>query len=121
MQDMAALLATHPNRVDGSEMRQWFDERGIQYGPAFAGLAAAHTGDRTDGTVLAEVELPGADSLAADRLRRASRAAGCLLPVGRGSPARQGVSNAVACCCPWVCAGCAATARLATPATAIAG
>ena len=57
-QDMATLLASHPNRVDGSELRQWFDERGIQYGPAFAGLAAAHTGDGTDGTVLAEVELP---------------------------------------------------------------
>ena len=28
-------------------------------GPAFAGLAAAHTGDGTDGTVLAEVGLPG--------------------------------------------------------------
>ena len=57
-QDMAALLASHPNRVDGSELRQWFDERGVQHGPAFAGLAAARTGDRTDGTVLAEVELP---------------------------------------------------------------
>ena len=58
-QDMATLLASHPNRVDGSELRQRFDERGIQYGPAFAGLAAVHTGDGTDGTVLAEVELPG--------------------------------------------------------------
>ena len=57
--DIATLLASHPNRVDGSELRQWFDERGVQYGPAFAGLAAAHTGDGTDGTVLAEVELPG--------------------------------------------------------------
>ena len=53
------LLAAHPNRVDGSELRQWFDERGVQYGPAFTGLVAAHTGDGTDGTVLAEVELPG--------------------------------------------------------------
>ena len=56
-QDMATLLASHPNRVDGSELRQWCDERGIQYGPAFAGVAAAHTGDGTDGTVLTEVEL----------------------------------------------------------------
>ncbi|MGB8381657.1 MAG: acyltransferase domain-containing protein, partial [Dermatophilaceae bacterium] len=57
-QDMATLLASHPNRVDGSELRQWCDERGIQYGPAFAGLAAAHTSDGMDGTVLTEVELP---------------------------------------------------------------
>ena len=57
--DIAALLASHPNRVDGSELRQQYDERGIQYGPAFAGLIATHTGDATDGTVLAEVELPG--------------------------------------------------------------
>ena len=57
--DMTALLAAHPNRVDGDEMRQWFDERGIQYGPAFTGLAAACTAEGTVGTVLAEVGLPG--------------------------------------------------------------
>ena len=57
-QDVAALLAAHPNRVDGGELRQWFDERGVQFGPAFTGLAVAHIGDPTDGTVLAEVELP---------------------------------------------------------------
>ncbi|MGB8390100.1 acyltransferase domain-containing protein, partial [Mycobacterium sp.] len=57
-QDVAALLAAHPNRVDGGELRQWFDDRGVQFGPAFTGLAAAHTGDGTDSTVLAEVELP---------------------------------------------------------------
>jgi acyl transferase domain-containing protein/acyl carrier protein len=56
-QDMATLLAAHPNRVDGSELRQRFDERGVQFGPAFTGLAAAYTGDGTDGTVLAEIEL----------------------------------------------------------------
>jgi acyl transferase domain-containing protein/acyl carrier protein len=58
-QDLATLLASHPNRLDGTELRQWFDDCGIQYGSAFAGLAATHTGDGTDGTVLAEVELPG--------------------------------------------------------------
>ena len=57
-QDIASLLAAHPNRVDGSELRQRFDERGVQYGLAFTGLAAAHTSDGTDGTVLADVELP---------------------------------------------------------------
>ena len=43
--DMAALLAAHPCRVDGDELREWFDEHGIQYGPAFTGLAAAHTAE----------------------------------------------------------------------------
>ena len=26
--DLAALLAAHPRRIDGAEMRKWFDERG---------------------------------------------------------------------------------------------
>ena len=56
--EMAALLAAHPRRMDGDEMRQWFDERGIQYGPAFTGLAAACTADEQVITVLAEVALP---------------------------------------------------------------
>jgi polyketide synthase 5 len=56
--DLAALLDAHPRRIDGDEMRKWFDERGIQYGPAFAGLAAACTGEETVDTVLAEVALP---------------------------------------------------------------
>jgi polyketide synthase 5 len=55
--DMTALLGAHPNRLEGNEIRRWFDERGIQYGPAFTGLAAACTADGTDGTVLAEVGL----------------------------------------------------------------
>ncbi|HYB81986.1 MAG TPA: acyltransferase domain-containing protein, partial [Mycobacterium sp.] len=57
VQDVAALLAAHPNRLDGGELRQWCDERGIHYGPAFQGLVGAHTGDETDGAVLTEVEL----------------------------------------------------------------
>ncbi len=36
-----------------------FDARGVQFGPAFTGLAAAHTAEGTAGTVLAEVGLPG--------------------------------------------------------------
>ena len=57
--DMPALLAAHPCRLDGAEMRQQFDEHGLQYGPAFAGLAAVHSADETVSTVLAEVRLPG--------------------------------------------------------------
>lgn len=56
--DMAALLAAHPSREDGAEIRGRVAQHGVQYGPAFAGLAAVHTGDDSTGTVLAEVALP---------------------------------------------------------------
>ena len=61
---LAALLAAHPNRISGEEVRQWFATRRIQFGPAFAGLIAVHTGGGGDSstddrsTVLAEVSLP---------------------------------------------------------------
>ena len=58
-QDMSALLAAHPRREDGAEVRKRLDQRGVQYGPAFTGLAAVHTGERATGTVLVEVALPG--------------------------------------------------------------
>ncbi|MGZ5366083.1 MAG: acyltransferase domain-containing protein, partial [Mycobacterium sp.] len=54
--DTSALLAAHPRREDGDELRKRLDQRGLQYGPAFAGLDAVHTGDGA--TVLAEVALP---------------------------------------------------------------
>src|SRR5271166_1475891 len=57
--DVAALLAAHPRNVDGAELRKWWDQRGIQLGAAFTGLAAARTADGTGVTVLAEVRLPG--------------------------------------------------------------
>lgn len=56
--DIADLLAAHPIRVDGAELRQGFDKRGIQFGPAFTGLVAANVGDGSSETVLAEVTLP---------------------------------------------------------------
>lgn len=56
--DMSALLAAHPGCDDGAEVRKRMDERGVHYGPAFAGLGAVHTGDGATGTVLAEVALP---------------------------------------------------------------
>ncbi|MBS4726893.1 type I polyketide synthase [Mycobacterium sp. SM1] len=58
--DVAALLAGHPRRVGGSELRRSLDTRGIQLGPAFAGLTAAYTADGARPTVLAEVTLPSA-------------------------------------------------------------
>ena len=56
--DIAELLAQHPRRVDGDELRQGFDKRGLQYGPAFAGLAAVLIAENAGDTVLAEVGLP---------------------------------------------------------------
>jgi len=57
--DLSALRADHPIRVDGADVRQEFDKRGIQFGPAFSGLAAVHTGDRPGSTILAEISVPG--------------------------------------------------------------
>ncbi|MGY4654518.1 mycolipanoate synthase [Mycobacterium sp. URHB0021] len=58
--EIDALMAAHPVRLDGDELRKVFDSVGIQYGPAFSGLAATHTADDGVTTVLAEVALPGA-------------------------------------------------------------
>jgi polyketide synthase 3/4 len=57
--DIAALTASHPSRMDGDELRKAFDSVGIQYGPAFSGLAAVHVAEGDVATVLAEVALPG--------------------------------------------------------------
>ncbi len=57
--DVLALLAAHPRRLEGTDLRKWFDRQGFQYGPAFTGLAAAHTAEGPVDTVLAEVGLPG--------------------------------------------------------------
>lgn len=58
--DMAGLLAAHPCRLDGADLREQFDQHGLQYGAAFAGLAAVHSADEMVGTLLADVRLPGA-------------------------------------------------------------
>lgn len=59
-QNIADLLAAHPNPAEGDGLRQDFDTRGIQFGSAFTGLATAHTAQETGGTtVLAEVSVPG--------------------------------------------------------------
>ncbi|OBG73984.1 polyketide synthase [Mycobacterium sp. E3298] len=55
----SALLAAHPHREDGAEVRRRLDRRGVQYGRAFSGLVALRTGDESPDTVLAEVALPG--------------------------------------------------------------
>jgi polyketide synthase 3/4 len=64
--DIDVLIASHPVRMDGADLRDAFDSVGIQYGPAFSGLVAAYTTEGIDGsdgavtTALAEVSLPGA-------------------------------------------------------------
>ncbi|WP_139822579.1 SDR family NAD(P)-dependent oxidoreductase, partial [Mycobacterium lacus] len=59
-QNVADLLASHPNRVDGADIRQWMDERGRRrFGPAFTGLASVFTAEGTGDTMLAEVSVPG--------------------------------------------------------------
>ncbi|WP_155771554.1 SDR family NAD(P)-dependent oxidoreductase, partial [Mycobacterium asiaticum] len=55
--DIEALLASHTNAIDGDDLRQDADLRGIQFGPAFGGLATAYTAE-SDDSVLAEVGLP---------------------------------------------------------------
>jgi polyketide synthase 5 len=56
--DMSALLVAHPGGEDGDAVRQRLDQRGVQYGPAFTGLGAVHTGEGATATVLVEVALP---------------------------------------------------------------
>jgi len=58
--DLPTLLAAHAQRVDGATLRQSFEKRGVQLGPAFTGLATAYTAEGKVSTVLAEVGLPGA-------------------------------------------------------------
>src|SRR5262249_25146378 len=59
VKDIDDLLASHSQRQDGAEVRQWMDKRGHRLGPAFAGLAGAYTTEGAGDTVLAEVGLPG--------------------------------------------------------------
>jgi polyketide synthase 5 len=57
--DLSVLQTAHPIRIDGAEVRESFDKRGIQFGPAFTGLAAVHTDGGSGSTLLAEIGLPG--------------------------------------------------------------
>ena len=119
--DIAALLAAHPSRVDGAEMRKWFDA--ARY-PVRSGVhrtgRRAHRAKGPVGTVLAEVGLPGAirSQQAAYGVHPALLDA-CFQSVA-AHPAVQ-AAGAAACCCRWVCAGCVPTVPPATPATATPG
>jgi polyketide synthase 5 len=56
--DIGALMARHPCRTDGVEVRQRLDRQGVQYGSAFTGLGSVYTAEEASGGVLAEVALP---------------------------------------------------------------
>src|SRR5579875_2562285 len=56
--DISALLAAHPHREEGEEVRRRLDARGVQFGPAFTALGTVYSGDEGTDTVLAEVALP---------------------------------------------------------------
>ena len=81
---------------------------GIQYGPAFAGLAAAHTAEGDGHHGARRGRAAGADPLAAGRLRQSPGPARRVLPVGRRASRRAGRRPAAGCCCRSACAGCAA-------------
>ena len=55
--DIDALFAACPQRAEGGVVRQWFDTRGVQFGPAFGALTAINAGTDPD-TMLAEIGLP---------------------------------------------------------------
>ncbi|KAA1250588.1 type I polyketide synthase [Mycobacterium simiae] len=57
-QDIGALLRAHSHRIDGDKLREWFEARGVGFGPAFTGLAAAYISKGTIDAVLAEISLP---------------------------------------------------------------
>lgn len=56
--NLVELLAAHPLRMAGEDVRQWFDSRGVQFGPAFTGLAAVNASDGDADTLVAEIGLP---------------------------------------------------------------
>src|SRR6185437_16504055 len=58
--DIDALLRAHPCRLEGDQLRDWFDARGVQFGSAFTGLSAAYIPEGTIDAVLTEIGLPSA-------------------------------------------------------------
>jgi acyl transferase domain-containing protein/NADPH:quinone reductase-like Zn-dependent oxidoreductase/acyl carrier protein/NADP-dependent 3-hydroxy acid dehydrogenase YdfG len=61
--DMDSLFAAHAHRLDGGEVREWFDSRGVQFGPAFTVLAGVNIPvnpavDSGADALLAELALP---------------------------------------------------------------
>ena len=106
--DIDVLLAGHPNRLEGAELRQWFDACGLQFGPAFTGLSVAHTAEGRESTVLAEIGLPGTIRSQQAAYGVHPGTPGCLLPGRRSPPRRPGCRRRR----PAVAAGCGSAGLL---------
>ncbi|MEB3072027.1 sulfolipid-1 biosynthesis phthioceranic/hydroxyphthioceranic acid synthase [[Mycobacterium] vasticus] len=57
--DIAALRNAYSFELDWADLRQWFDDHGLHYGPVFTAVTAAHAADSTASAILADVALPG--------------------------------------------------------------
>ncbi len=57
--DIATLRTGYSFELNWAGIRQWFDDHGLHYGPAFSNVTAAHAADSTVTTTLADVALPG--------------------------------------------------------------
>ena len=90
---MDTLLSAYPRRHDGNELRAWFDERGIQFGPAFTGLAAAFTAEGTISAVLAEVGAAQRNPHPASRFRVHPALLDACFQSVAAHPAVHGVGN----------------------------
>ena len=119
-QDMSALLAAHPRRENGTEVRKRLEQRGVQYGPAFAGLAAVHTGDGQPTPCWSRSRYPVRS--ARNKMLTASTRR-CWMPVFSPSRLiRRSRPSAKMCWrCRWVSVDSAPTVRPAMPATATRG
>jgi acyl transferase domain-containing protein/acyl carrier protein len=109
--DLDGLLASHPGTLGGDEIRLSLAARGIEFGPAFSGLARVHTA--ADGaTLLAEIGAPAGiraqqhgygihpavldacfQSVAAHLLVGGRRDGGLLLPLSIGLLRRFGAGR----------------------------
>jgi acyl transferase domain-containing protein/NADPH:quinone reductase-like Zn-dependent oxidoreductase/acyl carrier protein len=115
--DLAALRAAHPLEADGGDVRDWFDTRGVQFGPAFTALNAVRAADGPADTLLAEISLPSAvrgkhsaygvhpalldacfQSVAAHPGVRNTGTGGLLLPLGVRRLRAHGAANTARYC-----------------------
>ena len=116
--DMAALLAAHPCLVNGTELRESLDERGVQLRSCIHRSGRrAHCGHGTSAPCW-----PRSGCLVRSASSRPPTACTprCWMPVSSPSPLTPASRPAAvaACCCRWVCAGYVPTVLPATPATA---
>ncbi|EUA24538.1 mycocerosic acid synthase domain protein [Mycobacterium xenopi 3993] len=115
--DMSALLAAHPHREDGDEVRRRLDARGVQFGPAFTALGTVYAGDEGTDTVLAEVALPRQIRSQQDAYGIHPALLDTCFQCIEGHRDVQALGEEVLGL-PRVCDGYAPTVRFATPATA---